>query len=66
MLGEHLDGDRAVQAGVAGFVDLTHPPSAEGGDDLIRSERGARREGHGSGHRNALFEFLEPIEDHVD
>ena len=38
MLGQHIDGDRAVQARVAGFVDLTHAPSADGRDDLVRTE----------------------------
>ena len=38
VLGQHLDGDGAIQAGVAGFVDLTHAPSAERGVDLIRAE----------------------------
>ena len=34
MLGEHLDGDGAVQAGVAGLIHLPHPARAEGGLDL--------------------------------
>ena len=33
MLGQHLDGDRAVQAGVGGFVHLTHAAGAERGFD---------------------------------
>ena len=39
MLGEHLDGDRAVQAGVGGLVDLAHSPRAEGGGDLVGGTR---------------------------
>ena len=41
MLREDLDGDGAVQAGVASFVDLTHAAFAEGGLDLVRAEGGA-------------------------
>ena len=39
-------GDRAVEAGVAGLVDLPHPARPEGGHDLIRPETRTRREGH--------------------
>ena len=49
MLGQHLDGDRAVQAGVGSFVDLPHAAGAEGGVDLVRAEGGAGGEGHGYG-----------------
>ena len=35
MFGQHLDGDRAVEAGVDGFVDLT--PGTEGGLYLVDS-----------------------------
>jgi hypothetical protein len=35
-LREDLDGDRTVQARVAGLVDLTHTPSANEGEDFIR------------------------------
>ncbi len=41
MLGEHLDGDGAVQAGVTGFVDLPHAARADGREDLVGAERGA-------------------------
>ena len=44
MLGQHLDGDRAVQAGVGRLVDLAHAAGAEGGTDLVRAERGAEFE----------------------
>ena len=47
MLRQDLDGDGAVQTGIAGLVDLAHPARAEGGLDLIRAERRARREWHG-------------------
>ena len=38
MLGQDLDSDGAVQARVAGFVDLAHAPGAEGGVNLIGTE----------------------------
>ena len=41
VFGQHLDGDRAVQAGVGGFVDLAHPPSTEARFDLVWAEGGA-------------------------
>ena len=49
VLGQDLDGDGAVQAGVAGFVDLTHAARADltqGGLDLVGAERGAGVERH--------------------
>ena len=46
MLRQHFDGDGALQAGVAGFVDLAHAPGAQEGFDLIRTERGAGGERH--------------------
>ncbi len=41
MLGQHLDGDGAVEAGVGGFVHLAHAARAEGGVDLVGAEGGA-------------------------
>jgi hypothetical protein len=38
MLGQHVDGDGAIEAGVGGLVDLAHPAFAEGGDDLVGAE----------------------------
>ena len=46
MLGQHLNGDGAIEAGVGGFVDLTHAARAEGGVDLVGAECGARRQRH--------------------
>ena len=46
MLGQHLDGDGAVEAGVGGFVDLAHAPGAEGGVDLVGAEGCSRCERH--------------------
>jgi hypothetical protein len=34
---QHLDGNYAIQAGVAGFVDFSHAACAERRDDLIGS-----------------------------
>jgi len=44
---QDLDGDRAVEARIAGFVDLAHPTRADGGEDLIRAEANTNRERHG-------------------
>jgi hypothetical protein len=44
--GQHLDGDGPLQPGVGGLVDLPHPPSADGGLDLIRAEASAVLQGH--------------------
>ena len=41
VLGEDFDGDGAVQAHVAGLIDLPHAARAEGGLDLVGAERGA-------------------------
>ena len=38
---QDLDGDRAIEARVAGLVDLAHPAGAERRGDLIRAEPGA-------------------------
>jgi len=38
MRGQNLDGDAAIQAGIAGTVDLTHAAGAEGRNYLVRSE----------------------------
>ena len=50
MLGQHLNGDGAVQAGVGGLVDLAYAAGAEGGVDLAGAEGGAGLERHGYGH----------------
>ena len=47
VLGKDLDGDGAVEAGVARPVYLTHPAHAKRGLDLVWSERSAWRQGHG-------------------
>ena len=44
--GEHLDGDVPAQLGVAGFVDLAHPPRAERCEDLVRVKTGAGLQAH--------------------
>ena len=38
VLGEHLNGDGAVQAGVPGLVHLAHPLSANGREDFVRAK----------------------------
>ena len=44
--GEHLDGDRAIEPGVARAVDLAHAARAERGDDFVRTETRACFERH--------------------
>ena len=62
MLRQHLDGDGAVQAGVASLIDLALAAGAKGGLDLVGAKRGTGLEGHGSGNRRARLELLEPVE----
>ena len=45
---QDLEGDLSAEAGVAGPVDLTHPPGADGGETLVRAETAARHERHDS------------------
>ena len=37
-LGQHLDGDVALQAGIAGAIHLAHPAFAQFRDDLVCTE----------------------------
>jgi hypothetical protein len=46
MSGKNLDGDDALEARVAGFVHLSHSARTDGGENFIRSEFGARVQGH--------------------
>ena len=45
---QDLDGDRAIEAGVAGRVDFAHAACTDGGLDLIRPEARSRGETHGN------------------
>ena len=38
---QHLDGDRALELGVMGFVDGAHAAFADGGEDFIRTKPNA-------------------------
>jgi hypothetical protein len=42
---QQFDGNVAIEPRVAGLVDLAHPTRAEGGENFIRSEARAGREG---------------------
>ena len=42
-----FDGDLALQARVAGAVDLPHPAFAEQVDDFVGAETGPRCQSHG-------------------
>ena len=66
MLGQDLDGDGAVEAGVGGFVDLAHAPGAERGVDLVGAERGAWLKWHRSIRRHPFEQLLRPVEYDVD
>ncbi len=46
---EDLDGDRAVEPGVAGLVHLPHAASANRGNYLVRAQSGPWRERHHDG-----------------
>ncbi len=46
-LGQDLDGDIAIQLGVAGAVDLAHATFAELADDFVGAETRAWGKGHG-------------------
>ena len=41
-LGQHLDGDGALQVGIAGAIHLAHAARADLGGDFIGTESGAR------------------------
>src|SRR5207249_7433943 len=45
-LGQNLDGDVAIQAGIAGAVDLAHTAGAERSEDFILAKLGARDQRH--------------------
>ena len=42
---EHLDRDGAIEAGVAGLVDIAHAAGPDGGEDLVPVEAGDLRSG---------------------
>ena len=44
--GKDLDGDRAIEPGVAPAVDLAHAASAERRDEFVRAESRACVKGH--------------------
>jgi hypothetical protein len=46
VIGQDLDRHRAIKAGVAGFVDLAHAPSANRAEDFVWAEAGASGKGH--------------------
>ena len=46
MLGKDFDRHDAIEAGVAGFVHLTHPAGTDGGLDLIWAQTSAGLRGH--------------------
>ncbi len=45
-LGKDLDRDVAIQPRIEGAVHLAHPALADLGGNFIRTETGARKQGH--------------------
>ena len=43
---EDFDSDRSIEAGIGGFVDLSHTARADGLEDFEVAEAGAFIEGH--------------------
>ena len=56
--GQDLDGDCAVETGVAFLVDLAHAAGADSRLDLVGSEASPGDEAHGHGLRGALYAAL--------
>ena len=54
-LGEYLQGDVALQARVAGTIDLPHPARADQGENFVR----ARPRAHAEAHREVPLLALE-------
>src|SRR5262249_11752713 len=60
---QHLDGDVAIQPGVARAIHLAHPAFAEQGDNLIRTEARADVTRHREPSiRNRIARRAEPLE----
>src|SRR5439155_11637447 len=51
MLGQNLDGDDAIQAGVASAVHFSHPAHSNARDDFVSAETDAGRQRHVRGTR---------------
>ena len=49
VFGQNLDGDGAVEPGVARFVHFSHTSSSDRGEDFVRTEFATCRKGHLSG-----------------
>ena len=47
-VGQHLEGDLALQPRIARPIDLSHPAGAEQRHDFVRTEPGARVKRHGA------------------
>ena len=45
-LWQHLDGDLAIELGIARAIDLTHPAHAKQRADLVRAEASTCSESH--------------------
>ncbi len=47
VLRQDLDGDGAIEAGVAGAVDLAHAPGADQAEDFVWTQARASSQRHG-------------------
>ena len=63
LLGQHLDGHFAPEAGILCAIDLPHAAGAKKVDDLIRSESrpGHKSHGHASGSPNGPMPTIERL-----
>ena len=64
VLGQDLDRDGAIEAGVAGFVDLAHAAGTERRDDFVRAEASAgsqcpRRQANSFAWGQSMCELLQ-------
>ena len=71
-LHKHLDRDVAIQLRIARAIDLAHSPSAEGGEDFVRTDATAGEQGQMGGHSlwvsacHDLAEFDKKTEEEPD
>jgi hypothetical protein len=47
-LGENLDGDGAIEPGIARPIHFAHSTGTDGGEDFIRTEANAGFQAHGA------------------
>ena len=55
VFGQHLDGDRAIEAVVPSPVDLTHAPGPQEAEDFVGTQPGSRSEAHREARSSKRF-----------